>query len=95
VTLAADRNGKFTFDDPESPMAIDGPDLDDLLGSMTVTGTHIRDAVPIGSNLLQLDRQDIDCSGYFTVQDIVRSLPQNVSGGVKAGDLDSPNDRVA
>jgi len=56
---------------------------DDLLplGSMTVTGTHIRGGSPVGSQLIVMDRRAIAKTGYATVQDVVRSLPQVFGGG--------------
>ena len=47
-----------------------------------VTGTNIRGAAPVGANLITLDRETIDRSGFTTVQDAIRSLPQNFNGGV-------------
>lgn len=45
-----------------------------------VTGTRIRGAVPAGSNLLTLDREDIEQTGRSTVADVVSTLPQNFPG---------------
>lgn len=52
------------------------------LGEVVVTGTHIRGVQIPGSNLIVIDRDYVDQSGYATVQDIVRTLPQNFAGGV-------------
>lgn len=57
-------------------------EIDVDLGEVIVTGTHIRGVEIAGSNLIVIDRNYIDKSGYATVQDIVRTLPQNFSGGV-------------
>ena len=51
------------------------------LSTVTVIGTHIRGGDPIGVQLIVLDRSDIAKTGYATVQDLVRSLPQNFGGG--------------
>jgi len=51
------------------------------LGEMTVTGTHIRGGNAVGSRVIALSRDDIDQTGYSTVQDVIRSLPQNFGGG--------------
>jgi len=51
------------------------------LGDMLVTGTHILGNEPVGSSLIVIDRQAIERSGFTTVQDLVRSLPQNFGGG--------------
>jgi outer membrane receptor protein involved in Fe transport len=53
----------------------------ELLGNMVVTGTHIQDAEPIGSPMLVMDSQTINSTGYASVQDVIRSLPQNFAGG--------------
>ncbi|NNG56419.1 TonB-dependent receptor [Sphingomonas paucimobilis] len=52
---------------------------------IVVTGTRIRGATPVGSNLVTLDRKDIDRSGYATTQQILAALPQNFSGGANEG----------
>lgn len=51
------------------------------LGEVVVTGTHIRGAEPVGAQIISMDRSDIDKTGLATVQDVVRTLPQNFSGG--------------
>ncbi len=53
------------------------PPKDDIV----VTGTRIRGAAPAGGNVVTIDRDDIDRSGYATTQQIVQSLPQNFGGG--------------
>lgn len=52
------------------------------LGEVVVTGTHIRGVESAGSNVIILSRDDIDSSGYATVQDVLRTLPQNFGGGI-------------
>ncbi|MET0497823.1 MAG: TonB-dependent receptor [Steroidobacteraceae bacterium] len=61
------------------------------LGEMWVTGTHIPGGEPVGSSLIVIDRQAIARSGYSTVQDIVRSLPQNFGGGPSDDTITSDN----
>jgi outer membrane receptor protein involved in Fe transport len=61
------------------------------LGEMTITGTHIRGGDPIGSQLIVLDRQALDQAGYATVQDVIRSLPQNFGGGPSEDTINSDN----
>ena len=48
---------------------------------IVVTGTRIRGAVPVGSELITIDRSDIEKSGYATTQQIIDALPQNFGGG--------------
>jgi ferric-dicitrate binding protein FerR (iron transport regulator) len=48
---------------------------------IVVTGTRIRGAGPVGSNLILLDRRDIERTGHATTQDILRTIPQNFGGG--------------
>ena len=54
-------------------------------GDIVVTGTRIRGAAPVGSNLITIDRQAIDRSGYATTQQLLSSLPQNFGGGANEG----------
>ncbi len=49
-----------------------------------VTGTHIRGVNPT-SPVHVITRNDIDASGYSQIGDLVRSLPENFSGGQNPG----------
>ena len=51
------------------------------LKPITVTGTHIRGARAAGAQLEIYTREDLDRSGYATVQDFIHTLPQNFQGG--------------
>lgn len=53
--------------------------------AITVTGTRIRGSSPVGSDLIRIDRREIERSGYATTQDIVRTIPQNFGGGPNEG----------
>lgn len=57
----------------------------DTLSELVVTGTRIRGAGPVGSNLISITRRDIEASGYATTQQIIQSLPQNYGGGPNEG----------
>lgn len=57
------------------------------LAEVVVTGTRIRGAAPVGSNLIAITRQDIDASGYATAQQILQGLPQNYGGGANEATL--------
>ncbi len=48
---------------------------------IVVTGTRIRGSAPVGSNLVTVDRAEIDRSGLSTTEEIMRTLPQVFSGG--------------
>jgi iron complex outermembrane recepter protein len=48
---------------------------------VTVTGSHIPGSDAIGTYVIRISRDEIDASGWSTVQDVVRSLPQNFSRG--------------
>lgn len=56
-------------------------------GAIVVTGTRIRGAAPVGSDVIAIDRADIERSGYATTQDIAQTIPQNFGG--------APNDGTA
>lgn len=53
----------------------------DLLTQVLVTGTHLTGQQPVGSQLITLTRRDMERSGYATVHDVIRTLPQNFNGG--------------
>jgi iron complex outermembrane recepter protein len=46
------------------------------LREVTVTGTHIHGA-PLSAPLIRITQEDIDRSGYASVGDVIRSLPDN------------------
>jgi iron complex outermembrane recepter protein len=54
------------------------------LDEIIVTGSHIRGSQPIAP-VHTLTRLDIDESGYSQIGDVVRSLPENFSGGQNPG----------
>jgi iron complex outermembrane recepter protein len=62
--------------DPTSPAS---GELEEVL----VTGTHIR-GVPPPTNLITLDQQDIQTSGYTSTAGLLATLPQNFSGALSA-----------
>ncbi|MBO9547118.1 TonB-dependent receptor [Caulobacter sp.] len=53
----------------------------EVLSELVVTGTRIRGAAPVGTNLITIGRDDIATSGYATTQQIVQAIPQNFGGG--------------
>jgi outer membrane receptor protein involved in Fe transport len=59
------------------------------LSEVVVTGSHIPGA-KAASPLTILDRQTIDDSGYSTMSEMIRSLPQNFGGGQNPGVIGSP-----
>ncbi len=50
------------------------------LAQVTVTGSHIRGEEPIGSQLIVVNREDIDKSGYGRIEDLLTTVPQNFKG---------------
>jgi len=64
-----------TFEEDEKP---------NELKEIVVTGSYIRGAEPVGSKLIELDREAIDRTGFSTVQDVIQTLPQNFGGGPNA-----------
>lgn len=65
---------------PQAPSSGSGTDVTQM-DTITVTGTHIRGAQPVGAQLIAIDAEDIEKSGFSSVQDVVRALPQNFGGG--------------
>jgi iron complex outermembrane recepter protein len=55
------------------------------LEEIVVTGTHIAGGPPIGSPLITVSDADIANSGYSTIGDVIRSLPQSYGGGINPG----------
>lgn len=49
--------------------------------TITVTGTNIRGAKPVGAPLTVITRDEIEQSGYASVPELVWSLPQNFAAG--------------
>ncbi len=48
---------------------------------IVVLGTYIRDTLPLGPPPIRLDRSDIEKTGLATVEDVMRTVPQNFGGG--------------
>jgi iron complex outermembrane receptor protein len=61
----------------ESPSDLRLEDLEQVL----VLGTYFRGMAPVGAQAITIRRSDINRTGYATVQDVVRALPQNFGGG--------------
>lgn len=51
----------------------DGEQLEEVV----VTGTHIRGASPTSATVLTISRQEIERTGFSTVEEVMQSLPQN------------------
>ena len=66
----------------------------DELDEVVVTGTHIRGVQDIGSPTLTISREDIDQTGYQTMEQLVATLPQNFNGLTPAGGFVTGNDRL-
>ncbi len=52
------------------------------LEEIVVTGTHIIGSQSAGSRVIRIDREAITKTGYATVEEVIRTLPQNFGGGV-------------
>lgn len=57
----------------------------ETLQQVVITGSHIPGLQPVGTRVIEITRADIERSGYSTVQDVIRSLPQSFSGGPGGG----------
>jgi outer membrane receptor protein involved in Fe transport len=58
---------------------------------IVVTGTNIRGRAPAGSNLIVIDHQQIERSGYTTTEQLMHSLPQNFTGGAENASSEGSN----
>lgn len=56
-------------------------------GEIVVTGTNIRGAAPVGSEVITISRRDIDRAGHATVPQLIQSLPQNSGLGANEGNF--------
>lgn len=56
------------------------------LEELVVTGSHIRGA-SVASPIIEIDREEIDRSGYTSVANLMLSLPQNFGGGYNAATM--------
>jgi iron complex outermembrane receptor protein len=65
--LSAIAAGAYAADQPPAP--------DEKLQEVVVTGTSIRGAAPVGSNLITVGRDEIESSGAQTLQQVLRSVP--------------------
>jgi iron complex outermembrane receptor protein len=57
-------------------------DRDSILEEVIVTGSRIRNADPVGSEVISLTREDITASGAVTVDRIIKEVPQIFDLGV-------------
>jgi outer membrane receptor protein involved in Fe transport len=70
--------------DPPSPGETSEVKDDKSADVVVVTGSHIRGAQP-AAPIRNIDRDDIEQSGYAAVGDVVRSLPESYAGGQNPG----------
>jgi iron complex outermembrane receptor protein len=54
------------------------------LAEVVITGSSIRGAAPVGSNLITVGREDIEASGAQTLQQVLRSVPALTGFGTAA-----------
>ena len=78
----------------QQPASIEPAREDDTI---TVTGSHIKGLDnAIGTQLITIDRQEIEKAGFSDTRDIFQSLPQNFGGGATGefqANLDSADNR--
>jgi len=79
ITLRVAKDKSASSVDPAAPNEAAQP-----ITEVIVTGTHIRGGNPT-SPVHTLTRKDIDASGYSQIGDLMRSLPENFSGGQNPG----------
>ncbi|HKS57305.1 MAG TPA: TonB-dependent receptor [Steroidobacteraceae bacterium] len=74
------RPGAASFESAASEISRDRPNSLEV-EEVLVTGTHIRGVTNTGSKVTVVDRSYFEKSGYSTVQDVLKTLPQNFGGG--------------
>jgi outer membrane receptor protein involved in Fe transport len=79
-----DQKGSSAPDDAKKTENEDSESSTDQLQEVTVTGTLIPGATP-ASPVIVIDRAAIDQSGYATIGDVIRSLPESFGGAQNPG----------
>jgi iron complex outermembrane receptor protein len=78
-----------------NPSADDNKALEEskkpALEEIVVTGTHIRGGVSPASPLIEIDKEEIQRTGYASIRELISSLPQNYGGGAQETTAISPN----
>ncbi len=64
------KSNKLETDTPGGPEEV-----------VRITGTYIRDKVPVGQEIISAGRDDIDATGAATPADFLSTLPQTFGGG--------------
>jgi outer membrane receptor protein involved in Fe transport len=59
------------------------------LDEVTVTGTHIRDEIPVGASLSTYDRDEFDTMGSATLESLGRNMLENFSGADSGATLNT------
>jgi iron complex outermembrane recepter protein len=92
ASITAEAEGQIPT--PQGPAPSESTDEASSPGSnkkdleeIVVTGTHISGAAPVGAPLITVTATDIANSGYSTVGDVIRSIPQAFGGGNNPGVL--------
>ncbi len=91
--VKTDRSGAFAVTKGGNARVADSAsstgEVDRIAGDdeIVVTGTNIRGAAPVGSDVITINRRDIDHSGYATVPQLIQSLPQNSGLGANEGNF--------
>ena len=71
VLAALGLAGNAVAQEATRPAANDDGKLEEVV----VTGTSIRGAAPVGSNLITVGRDEIEASGAQTISQVLRSVP--------------------
>lgn len=76
IVLARSKGSKPHTGKPTS-QSVPPPPLEEVV----VTGSHIKGGGPVGSEVIEFSREEMISQGYSTVQDAIRSLPEQVNAG--------------
>lgn len=89
----ADTRGRGPAND--HPLPDEAPEAESAvqLEEIVVTGSHIRGAAPVGSNIIVLGRPEIEKTGFGTTQQVLQSLPQFSQIGANEDTLGSGEGR--
>ncbi len=78
VAIVREGNGQTAAESPSS---------EDVSEEIVVTGSQIRGAPPVSSRVT-FSAEDIEASGYSTIQEFTESIPQNFGGGAEGASQD-------
>lgn len=82
--------GGFLCGVSSTALAQTAPEAEDDANVIVVTGSSIRGVAPVGSDLVTIDRNDIEASSAVTTADLLIETPQVFNSGISSGSRNGP-----